>query len=83
MNKILLLNIIQSLTPSMAKNLSYKYNIPLNDYEISIFLPYIKQNASYLIKLNDPSKKIYEDFYNKISIDSINKMILILRRLGI
>lgn len=82
MNKLFLLPIIQGLTPSIAKKLSYQYNIPLNDYEINIFLPYLKENASYLINLKNPTKKIYEDFYHKISIDSINKFILIVKRLG-
>lgn len=82
MNKLLLLSLIQGLTPNNAKILSYKYNIPLSDYEISIFLPYIKRNANSLIKLNNPSKKIYEDLSNIISIDSINKLIFILQRLG-
>ena len=82
MNKLLLLSLIQGLTPNNAKILSYKYNIPLSDYEISIFLPYIKRNANSLIKLNNPSKKIYEDLSNIISIDSISKLIFILQRLG-
>ena len=43
---------------------------------------YLKENASYLINLKNPTKKIYEDFYHKISIDSINKFILIVKRLG-
>lgn len=59
-----------------------KFGIIFYDYEVSLFLPYLQQNAPYLLSLDNINKKIHADLDNKINVNSVNKLCLLINKLG-
>ena len=65
-----------------AKNFSLKFNIYFTDYEINFFLPYLKNNANEILSNRNINKKIHTDLDKKINVNSINKLCLLINKLG-
>ena len=65
-----------------AKNFALKFNIYFTDYEINFFLPYLKNNANEILSNRNINKKIHTDLDNKINVNSINKLCLLINKLG-
>lgn len=82
MLKNFIINYIRKLNYQSAKDFALKFGIVFYDYEIQMFLPYLQQNAPYLLSLNNINKKIHDDFDNKINMNSVNKLCLLINKLG-
>ena len=82
MLKTFIVNYIRKLDNKSAKDFALKFGIVFYDYEIELFLPYLQRNGSYLLSLDNINKKIHEDFDNKINVNSINKLCLLINKLG-
>lgn len=65
-----------------AKNFALKFNVYFTDYEINFFLPYLKNNANEILSNRNINKKIHTDLDNKINVNSINKLCLLINKLG-
>ena len=65
-----------------AKNFALKFNIYFTDYEINFFLPYLKNNANEILSNRNINKKIHTDLDKKINVNSINKLCLLINKLG-
>lgn len=65
-----------------AKKFALKFNIYFTDYEINFFLPYLKNNANEILSNRNINKKIHTDLDNKINVNSINKLCLLINKLG-
>lgn len=81
-NENFIVRYLRSLNASSAKAMSAKFGIFFTDKEISLFLPYLQENASMLLSLSEPSKKIHADLDDKICTDSVDKFCLLLSKLG-
>lgn len=77
-----IISYIRKLNFESAKMFALKFGIIFYDYEIQIFLPYLQKNVAYLLSLDNINKKIHTDFDNKISMNSINKLCLLINKLG-
>lgn len=82
MIKNVIISYIRKLDFETAKLFALRFGIVFYDYEINIFLPYLQQNAPYLLSLNDVTKKIHIDLDNKINVNSVNKLCLLINKLG-
>ena len=73
---------INKLNEDSAKIFALKFGIIFSDNEIKIILPYLKNNSTYLLSLNDIYKKIHIDLDTKIGVNSVNKLCLLFNKLG-
>ena len=73
---------IKNLSPSSAKKCAARLGIFFNEYEINILLPYLQKNCNQLLNEKNRKEKIHIDLKNIINMDSINKLILLLSKLG-
>lgn len=82
MIKNFIISYIRKLDFEGAKMFALKFGIIFYDYEVSLFLPYLQQNAPYLLSLDNINKKIHADLDNKINVNSVNKLCLLINKLG-
>ena len=83
MNSFFIYNYLNLLDEKSAKLLAKKHGIIFTDLEVSIILKYLKDNYYQLNKLPSIKRKIHTDLKNKISVNSINNLYLLLNKIGI
>ena len=73
---------LKKMDHKSARNFALKFNIYFTDYEINFFLPYLKNNANEILSNKNINKKIHTDLDYKINVNSINKLCLLISKLG-
>lgn len=82
MNRFFVINFIYSLNPISARRYALKMGIDFSDEEISMLLPYIKNNIALLTTSMIPTQKIHADLDSRINMNSIDKLCLLVKKLG-
>lgn len=77
-----IINYIRKMNFESAKIFALNFGITFSDEEIRIILPYLQQNAPYLLTLRNMYKKIHIDLDDKVSVNAVDRLCLLFKKLG-